>query len=143
MLWAQAHDAKLERGTIRPSVPDNVADFLSSGQKILHADHLVNKDNQAELIYLFQAILDDGKHLQILYLQGSKAHSNTAAITGNRCTPMSKRSACFRNAAKAPGRLGVGTKEAEAAAEAGVQVAQAHRAPGTAGIYSQILYLCL
>ena len=55
MLWAQAHDAKLERGTIRPSVPDNVADFLSSGQKILHADHLVNKDNQAELIYLFQA----------------------------------------------------------------------------------------
>ena len=67
MLWTQAHDAKLERGTIRPSVPDNVADFLSSGQKILHADHLVNKDNQAELTYLFQAILDDGKHLQILY----------------------------------------------------------------------------
>ena len=89
-LWRRFHGEQLEAQLrqVSLSVQDKINNFLQDETKqILHVDSFVNKDNTAELIYLFEAILNDGQHLQILYLQGSKLHHPAgAAGAANRAS---------------------------------------------------------
>ena len=61
-----------------PQIEDQLAD---TELKELHVDDLVNKQNAAELVYLFEAILEKGQHLQMLYLQGSRTPSQNATTS--------------------------------------------------------------
>ena len=51
-------------------------DFLATGKVILRATELVNKERSEQLAYLFEAILNRGRHLQFLYLEGCDVHKS-------------------------------------------------------------------
>ena len=57
-----------------PQIEDQLADTELK-------DDLVSEQNAAELVYLFEAILEKGQHLQMLYLQGSRTPSQNATTS--------------------------------------------------------------
>ena len=56
-----------------PQIEDQLADTELK-------DDLVSEQNAAELVYLFEAILEKGQHLQMLYPQGSNVPSQTCRL---------------------------------------------------------------